>query len=150
MADKVIKVSAILQRRDTAANWEAKNPVLKDGEQITVILTDGTIRHKTGYGGQTYSELPFDNADSCEPSVPIDVTLLASAWNNEQQQVTVAGLGADQNGIAALPQELSDAQYEAVCAAEMYVSAQSEESITISCRGETPQVDIPIVIILLG
>ena len=38
MAEKVVKVSAIQQRRDTVANWTAKNPILLDGEQITVIL----------------------------------------------------------------------------------------------------------------
>ena len=41
MAEKVVKVSAIQQRRDTVANWTAKNPILLDGEQITVIFTDG-------------------------------------------------------------------------------------------------------------
>ena len=50
MAEKVVKVSAIQQRRDTVANWTAKNPILLDGEQITVIFTDGSTRHKTGYG----------------------------------------------------------------------------------------------------
>ena len=50
MAEKVMKVGAIQQRRDTVANWTAKNPILLDGEQITVIFGDGKIRHKTGVG----------------------------------------------------------------------------------------------------
>lgn len=49
-----------------------------------------------------------------------------------------------------LPQAFSDAQYEAVVAAEMFVTAQADGSITISCRGDTPQIDIPILITLLG
>ena len=37
-----------------------------------------------------------------------------------------------------------------VVGAEMFVTAQTDGSITISCRGDTPQIDIPILITLLG
>lgn len=150
MADKIVKVSAIQQRRDTVANWTTKNPILLDGEQITVVFDDGKTRHKTGYGGKRYNELPFDGAESCEPSETVNATLLASAWVSGQQTVSVAGVMADQNGYVTLPQAFSDAQYEAVVGAEMFVTSQADGSITISCRGDTPQIDIPILITLLG
>ena len=150
MANKIVKVSAIQQRRDTVANWTTKNPILLDGEQITVVFEDGSTRHKTGYGGKRYIELPFDNAESCEPSETVNATLLANAWTNGQQTVSVSAIMADQNGYVTLPQAFSDAQYEAVVAAEMFVTAQADGSITISCRGDTPQIDIPILITLLG
>lgn len=150
MAEKVVKVSAIQQRRDTVANWTTKNPILLDGEQITVIFDDGRTRHKTGYGGKRYNELPFDGAESCEPSETVNVTLLANAWVNGQQTLSVSAVMADQNGYVTLPQAFSDAQYDAVVAAEMFVTAQADGSITISCRGDTPQINIPILITLLG
>lgn len=150
MANKIVKVSAIQQRRDTVANWTTKNPILLDGEQITVVFEDGSTRHKTGYGGKRYIELQFDNAESCEPSETVNATLLANAWTNGQQTVSVSAIMADQNGYVTLPQAFSDAQYEAVVAAEMFVTAQANGSITISCRGDTPQIDIPILITLLG
>lgn len=150
MADKVVKVKAIQQRRDTDANWKAKNPILLDGEQITVVFEGNVIRHKTGYGGKRYNELPFDGAESCEPSESINATLLASNWVSGQQTISVAGVFTDQNGFVSLPQSFSDAQYEAVVAAEMFVTAQADGSITISCRGDAPQIDIPILITLLG
>ena len=150
MAEKVMKVGAIQQRRDTVENWTTKNPILLDGEQITVIFDDGRIRHKTGYGGKRYNELPFDGAESCEPSETVNVTLLANAWVNGQQTLSVSAVMADQNGYVTLPQAFSDAQYDAVVAAEMFVTAQADGSITISCRGDTPQINIPILITLLG
>lgn len=149
MAEKVIKVGAIQQRHDTVANWTAKNPILLDGEQITVVFENGKTRHKTGYDGKRYNELPFDGAESCEPSATVSATLLASAWVNGQQTISVTVM-ADQNGYVTLPQVFSDAQYEAVVGAEMFVTAQADGSITISCRGDTPQIDIPILITLLG
>ena len=150
MAEKVMKVGAIQQRRDTVENWTTKNPILLDGEQITVIFDDGRTRHKTGYGGKRYNELPLDGAESCEPSETVNVTLLANAWVNGQQTLSVSAVMADQNGYVTLPQAFSDAQYDAVVAAEMFVTAQADGSITISCRGDTPQIDIPILITLLG
>lgn len=80
----------------------------------------------------------------------IFATLVASDWDNGQQTISVDGLRADQNGIASLPQALSSTQYDAVVDAEMRVSAQSNGSLTISCFADTPKIDIPIVIILLG
>lgn len=150
MAERKIVIAGFQQRRDTKENWETKNPVLRDGEQITVIFQDGSTQHKTGYGGKTYSELPFDNAESCEPSKSVNATLLANGWNNGKQTVSVAGLKATHNGVVGLPQAFTTAEYKAVVGAEMYVSAQATGSLTIACMGDTPKIDIPIVIILLG
>ena len=46
-------------KKDTAANWEIKNPILLDGEQIFVITAAGETRVKVGDGTKTYTQLPF-------------------------------------------------------------------------------------------
>lgn len=51
----------IQTKRDTAANWEAKNPVLLDGEMIIVITNAGDTRFKIGDGTKTYTQLPFQD-----------------------------------------------------------------------------------------
>lgn len=51
----------IQNRKDTAANWEAKDPVLLNGEIIVVETSAGEIRHKTGDGIKSYTQLPFDD-----------------------------------------------------------------------------------------
>lgn len=150
MAERIIQVGAIQQRRDTDANWTSKNPVLLDGEQITVVLSDNKIKHKTGYGGKRYNELPFDDFESCLPSNSISTTLSASAWENSQQIIPISGLKANQNGYISLSQTTTKEQYNAAAAAEVVVTSQIEGSITVSCFGEIPQIDIPIVITLLG
>lgn len=156
MAEHRINAS-FQQRRDTAANWESKNPVLLDGEMITVITNAGAVRHKTGDGTKTYTQLPFDDeplynalAGKCDASNAVEVTLLASAWSSGQQTISVNGLKANQNGIASLPQNFSVAVYEAVVAAQLFVSAQEDGALTFSCNGDVPQIDIPILVILLG
>ena len=58
MADRTINATFI-PRRDTAANWESENPVLREGEYISVTTNAGAIRHKVGDGVKTYNQLPF-------------------------------------------------------------------------------------------
>lgn len=49
------------QKRDTAANWEAKNPVILNGEIILVDTNAGELRAKIGDGVKKYSQLPFSD-----------------------------------------------------------------------------------------
>lgn len=49
----------IRQKRDTSANWTAKNPIILDGEIILADTSAGDIRIKVGDGTKHYSELPF-------------------------------------------------------------------------------------------
>lgn len=49
----------IKNKRDTAANWETKNPVLLNGEIILVDTNAGEVRMKIGDGIKTYTQLPF-------------------------------------------------------------------------------------------
>lgn len=49
------------QKRDTAANWEAKNPVILNGEIVLVDTSAGELRAKIGDGVKKYSQLPFSD-----------------------------------------------------------------------------------------
>lgn len=58
MADKIFQ-TRIKLKKDTAANWESKNPVLLEGEQIFVVTAAGETRVKIGDGVKSYTQLPF-------------------------------------------------------------------------------------------
>lgn len=49
----------IQNKRDTAANWESRNPVLLNGEMVLVDTSAGELRIKIGDGVKTYTQLPF-------------------------------------------------------------------------------------------
>lgn len=54
------KITARIQlRRDTAANWEAKDEVLLDGEKVIVITPSGQTRFKVGDGVKPFSQLQY-------------------------------------------------------------------------------------------
>ena len=77
----------IRQKRDTSANWTAKDPILLDGEIIIVDTASGSVRKKVGDGTKKYSQLPFDDeemltalAEKCDASNAVTATLTAAGW----------------------------------------------------------------------
>lgn len=147
----------IRQKRDTSANWTAKDPILLDGEIIIVDTASGSVRKKVGDGTKKYSQLPFDDeemltalAGKCDASNAVTATLTAAGWASGQQTLTIAGLGSTQNGVIGLSQSITDEQLSAASEAEMYICGQAAGSVTIAANGAVPTCDIPVVVILLG
>ena len=136
----------IRQKRDTSANWTAKDPILLDGEIIIVDTASGSVRKKVGDGTKKYSQL----AGKCDASNAVTATLTAAGWASGQQTLTIAGLGATQNGVIGLSQSITDEQLSAASEAEMYICGQAAGSVTIAANGAVPTCDIPVVVILLG
>lgn len=60
MAKKIIKAQ-MQQRRDTTAQWAAKNPVLLDGE--LGLVTDNPNSYKVGDGVTAWNDLPLRGFD---------------------------------------------------------------------------------------
>ncbi len=93
-------------------------------------------------------------ADKADNSRAIIETLHADQWTQSgsvfTQVITIEGLTPEQNGLIGMAQNVSEGQLEAVRSAGLYISQQSEGSLTIASDGETPSCDIPVVIILLG
>jgi len=52
-------VTRILTRRDSTANWELINPVMKSAEMGVEIMDDGSRRIKTGDGITPWNDLPY-------------------------------------------------------------------------------------------
>lgn len=144
-------------KRDSSANWTTHNPVLLNGEMIIVDTANGEVRTKIGNGTKSYTQIPFDDEvfynalnKKSDASAALNVTLSAGAWSNGLQTVSIEGLKADQNGIVSLPQNYTAAVYEAVVSAQLFISSQEDGALVFSCNGSVPQIDIPILVILLG
>lgn len=84
-----------------------------------------------------------------QPSTSVTATLKAADWSSGKQTVSITGLGANQNGSVGLVTGATDAQITAARAAGLFVSAQTEGSLTVQARDATPSVDIPIVVTML-
>lgn len=51
----------ICWKKDTAANWTTKNPVLLNGEIVIVVTASGEERFKIGDGTSAFTALPFQD-----------------------------------------------------------------------------------------
>ena len=80
--------------------------------------------------------------------------LLASSWavvdSPFTQELEVEGLGATQNGTISVSHDATIVQRDAARNALLSIVGQDEGVLTISADGEMPEVDIPVVVILLG
>ena len=93
-------------------------------------------------------------AEKGKKSVCIECTLIASSWVGVDapftQELNVVGLGAVQNGNIAVAQNATFEQREMARDAKLCVTGQSDGTLIVSADGEMPEVDIPVVITLLG
>lgn len=83
-------------------------------------------------------------------SEAVYATLTADGWASGKQSILVSGLGANQNGIISITQNISAQAMEAVKNGELYACGQADGTVTIAADGTIPTCDIPVVIILLG
>lgn len=93
-------------------------------------------------------------SEKANSSIAITATLLASAWSGVDapftQELTVEGLGANQNGTISVANDATMEQRDMAREAMLAVTGQEDGKLIISADGELPVQDIPVVIILLG
>lgn len=109
MAKKII-YAQMMQRRDTAANWAASNPVLLEGELGLVL--DQPNSYKVGDGSTPWNSLPLRGFDGNI------VQELGDSTTSVISQAGISGLIAEQNTkLAQLSQEwqeIKDANFNVI------------------------------------
>lgn len=83
---------------------------------------------------------------------PVQVTAAASGWSGSPpaQSLTVAGMTADSLYWVGLNSTATYAQRDAARKAVLAPTAQGTNSLTLTCDGVTPTVDLPILVFLSG
>lgn len=106
-------------------------------------------------GSNDSNMVKIDNAlaEKAIHSKTVTTTLYASKWSGLDspytQEISVDGLGAVQNGQISCAHGATFEQRQAAREAELAVTGQSEGKLVIAADGEMPELDIPVVIILL-
>lgn len=126
--------------------------------QLTLTDDDQTkfLQWREAINGNSNSNMEkIDTAlgEKADHSDDRETVLLASAWSETSpytQTLIVEGMTATQNGVISIAQNITSEQIEAVCAAEMYISGQADNTLTIMAKGDKPNCDIPVIVILLG
>lgn len=81
----------------------------------------------------------------------VSVMLIASGWdaNSKSQTASVAGVTATTNGSIRIAQSATDEQFTAWGAAQPRVTAQVNDSITVTLSGTVPTTDIPVEVLIV-
>lgn len=105
MAKKIIQAQ-MQQRRDTAAQWAAKNPVLLDGE--LGLVTDNPNSYKMGDGVTAWNDLPLRGFDGniVQELGDSATAVMSQKAITEQVATKLAQLDQDWN---ALKEQIQDA-----------------------------------------
>ena len=79
------------------------------------------------------------------------VTLIASGWDadTKAQTISVSGMTATANGSLRIAQSATDEQFTALGAAQPRVTAQANDSITVTLSGKVPSIDIPVEVLIV-
>ena len=131
-------------------------PLVGDSSRISTDITpfhDGYV-YLTPDDGGFYADVATDDENKrirINPkSNSVNGVLSASGWSARTQTVSVAGLGAVQNGTVGLAQSATAEQAAAAAAANIRLTGQSAGSLTFTADGTVPTVDIPFTVNLLA
>ena len=91
-------------------------------------------------------------AGKADPSTDLSLTATAAGWSNAEpptQTISAAGVTAT-NNILVGAGSLTAEQRETMVAAQIACTAQGDGTITLTAYGEAPEVNLPIVVFILG
>lgn len=134
------------QTLETAEKTQARNNI---GAQAKI--TAAGVLKGDGSGGVTPAT---GGTDFGIPAVEVSGTLAAASWSGTEapftQAVAITGMAATKKAIVGLPTSATSAQYLAALAALLRVTAQGTGTITVTAEGDKPEIDIPILVEIVG
>lgn len=129
------------------------NPDISGGDRVPLLdkllLDVANVAKYADYAKQQ-GDYAAEQAAKLNTSQSIAVTLQASAWVDGVQTLTVSGLAANGNGIISVAPSATAEQRAAARSAMLSVTGQAAGELTIAADGTVPEIDIPVVVILLG
>ena len=134
------------QTLETAEQDQAReniNAMKRVGESTALQKGDGEGDTEDAVAGTDYGI----------PVVERTATLAAASWSGSgpyTQTVAVSGMTSSKKAIVGLAMTATTAQYEAAADAGLRVTSQGTDTITVTAEGGVPDVDIPIIVEIVG
>jgi len=101
----------------------------------------------TYYKGQwTLQKMAFTSENSI-------VTAAAGSWSSATpptQSITVSGVNTNTNLVVGIANTATVEEIDAATQAKIMCTAQTDNSITLTCYGEEPEINIPISVLIVG
>ena len=138
------------------------NTRLKTVTTMPVSADNGAVRLYVGTSGSTYEQGHIYQYNS-ENTEWVDITpigsggeyrlltgtLLANAWSNNTQTVTIQGINSTTNGVIGLLDSATSTQIESAKSSEINVTTIGTNSVSFVCKN-VPTIDIPFGVLVGG
>ena len=127
---------------DVSAHFGDVAVIVGDGQLVNFTATD-----LTGAANELKAEV------TAVKSTGISITALSANWSSSSpytQSITAAGVSANSNIIVSLASNITSAAYDIACDAKLVCTGQGANSITMTCYGLKPAIDIPLSVVILG
>ena len=166
IAPESLRKSAIVQLIDDQVTDEVAD-VLRFSEQILETSAQDQARNNINAMktvGESTAIQKGNGAGDTEDAVAdqdyapvvaqVSGALSAASWSGSAapytQAVAIAGMTDTKKAIAGLPHTATGAQFLAALDAQMHVTSQGTDTITVTAEGDKPSMDIPILVQIMG
>jgi len=131
---------------------ETEQAQVRDNIGAMQTIGERTAIQKGGGDGELADAEP--DVDYAPPVIEVSATLAAASWSGTEapytQAVAVSGMTAAKKAVAGLPATATGAQYLAALDALLHVTAQGTDTITVTAEGDMPEIDLPILVQIIG
>ena len=81
----------------------------------------------------------------------LNLTALAASWSNESPSTqTISATGVTNNIIVSVSSSATTLQYDTACEARILCTEQGTDTITLTCYGTKPTIDLPVTVFVLS
>lgn len=150
-ADKVLNATA-----NNFATLDANGNLTDSGKKASDFMaSDGVVANPQGTATGTLTKLGIGSdiydiqGGSGGEYRLLTGTLLANAWSNNTQTVTIQGISSTTNGVIGLLDSATSVQIESAKSSEINVTTIGTNSVSFVCKN-VPTVDIPFGILIGG
>lgn len=122
-------------------SWRSVDSTPASGS--TGLITSGAV--------YTADQTLQSNINTRQPTVIfVTVTVPTASWSSGTQTVTVTGMTATANATIGITAGQAAATYAAILAAQIDVTAQAANAVTLTCYGDAPSMDVQLTLALFG
>lgn len=111
-------------------------------------------KRMNGSGDSNMTKIDAILREKADASRPVTTTLYADKWIKSDgvytQDIIIAGLTPEQNGVIDVDTEADDNVKDTVCLAGLYIKEQDNDTLTIAVNSNVPTCDIPVLVILIN
>jgi hypothetical protein len=148
LSQSIINEASARASADTTLQTNITNEASSRASADTTLRTNITNEASTRASADTTLQTNIDAKQNTVTFVTVSVP--TASWSSGTQTVTVTGMTATANATIGITAGQAAATYAAILAAQIDVTAQAANAVTLTCYGDAPSMDVQLTLALFG